>query len=29
MMAGLLTATAMVGPRRIGPLMKRIFGAEE
>jgi all-trans-retinol 13,14-reductase len=26
MMAGLMTATAMVGMRRMGPLMKRIFG---
>lgn len=26
MMAGLITTTAMVGPRRMGPLMKAIFG---
>ncbi len=26
MMAGLLTTTAMVGMRRIGPLMQRIYG---
>ena len=26
MMAGLMTATAMVGMRRMGPLMQRIYG---
>jgi len=26
MMAGLMTTTAMTGMRRMGPLMKRIFG---